>query len=128
MLVWPAGGVALAALLLNPRRLWPALTLAFYVSGIAADVFLAGRSFMTGVGYMTGNMVESLGCAWLIVYWAGDFRRFTRVKEILALIVGVVLVNAFSSCIGAGTRCLPAERPSGMRGNRGTSPTVSEFS
>ena len=106
MLVWPAGGVSLAAFLLNPRRLWPALTLAFYISGITADVLLAGRSFMTGVGYMTANMVESIGCAWLILQWSGGFRRFTQVKEILALIAGTIFVNALSSCIGAGTSVL----------------------
>ena len=106
MLIWPAGGIGLAAFLLNPRRLWPALTLAFYIAGVTADVFLADRSFLTGVGYMTGNMIESLGCAWLILYWAGEFRNFTRVREILALIVSAVCVNAFSACFGAGTAVL----------------------
>jgi PAS domain S-box-containing protein len=103
MLIWPAGGVSLAALLLNPRRLWPGLILAFYVTGIAADVFTAGRSFMAGVGYMTGNMVESIGCACLILHRAEEFRKFTRVREILSLVAGTVFVNALSSCIGAGT-------------------------
>ena len=106
MLVWPAGGVGLAAFLLNPRRLWPALALAFCIAGIAADVLLADRSLMTGVGYMAGNMIESIGCAWLILYWAKDFRNFTRIKEILPLIAGAVFVNAFSSCIGAATSVL----------------------
>lgn len=106
MLIWPAGGIGLAAFLLNPRRLWPALILAFYISGISADVFLADRSFMTGVGYMTGNMIESIGCAWLILYWARDFRNFNQVKEILALIAGALFVIAISSCVGAGTSVL----------------------
>ena len=106
MLVWPAGGIGLAAFLLNPRRLWPALTLVFYISGVSADILLADRSFMTGVGYMTGNMVESIGCAWLILYWSRDFQNFTKVREILALIIGTVFVNAFSSCFGAGTSVL----------------------
>ncbi|MBM2817061.1 MAG: Signal transduction histidine kinase [Ignavibacteria bacterium] len=106
MLIWPAGGIGLAAFLMNPRRLWPVLTLAFYISGIAADVLLGGRSFMTGLGYMTGNMVESIGCAWLIIHWSGDFRQFSRVREVLGLIAGALLVNALSSCIGAGTSVL----------------------
>src|ERR1035438_9022409 len=37
MLIWPAGGIGLAAFLLNRRRLWPLLTLAFYFAGITAD-------------------------------------------------------------------------------------------
>ncbi|MBF0331395.1 MAG: PAS domain S-box protein [Candidatus Omnitrophica bacterium] len=106
MLVWPAGGVGLAAFLLNPRRLWLLLIVAFYISGIAADVFLGGRSLLTGLGYMTGNMVESVGCAWVIIYGAREFQGFRRVQEVLALFFGVVFVNALSSCIGAGTSVL----------------------
>ena len=106
MLVWPAGGVGLAAFLLSPRRLWPALILAFYVAGVTADFFWAGRSLMTGIGYMTGNMVESVGCAWLILRQAKEFRKFDSIREVLALIAGTLFVNAFSSCIGAGTSVL----------------------
>jgi two-component system, cell cycle sensor histidine kinase and response regulator CckA len=106
MAVWPAGGIGLAALLLTPYRLWPALVAVFYISGISADVFLAHRPFLSAVGYMTGNMVESLGCAWLIIRWVGKNVRFDRVKEVLALLTGTIFVNAISSCIGAGSGTL----------------------
>ncbi len=103
MAIWPAGGIGLAAFLLMPYRLWPALIAVFYLSGISADVFLANRPFLAAVGYMTANMVESLGCAWLIIKWGGRNVRFDRVKEILALLTGTIFVNAISSGIGAGT-------------------------
>ena len=106
MLIWPAGGVGLAAFLLLPKRLWPALVLGFFTSGITADVFFAERSFLTGLGYMTGNMVESIGCAWLILHFSKDFRKFNLVKEVLALIAGTLIINALSSCIGAATSVL----------------------
>ena len=106
MLIWPAGGIALAAFLMNPRRLWPGLIAAFYVSGIVANVYVGGRSFAAGFGYMTGNMVESVGCALLILTWSGEFRRFTRLGEVLTLIAGAVGVNAVSACIGAGTSAI----------------------
>lgn len=106
MLVWPAAGVGLAAFLMNPRRLWPALAGGFYLAGIAADMSLGHRSFMTGVGFMTGNMVESIGCAWLVLYCAGRFQAFCQVGEVLALIAGTIFVNALSSCIGAWTSVL----------------------
>ena len=51
MLVWPAGGIGLAAFLLNRRRLWPFLTLAFFITGITADLLLAHRSLLSGVGF-----------------------------------------------------------------------------
>jgi len=81
MAVWPAGGVALAAFLLIPYRLWPALIAAFCISGVSADVFLANRPFLAAVGYMTGNMVESLGCAWLIIRWGGKNIRLYRKRD-----------------------------------------------
>lgn len=106
MAVWPAGGIGLAAFLLTPYRLWPGLVLGFYLAGVMADVFLANRSLGAGLGYMTGNMVESLGCALLIIRCAGKRVRFDRVIEVLALIASVLLVNAFSSCIGAASGVL----------------------
>jgi PAS domain S-box-containing protein len=106
MAVWPAGGIGLAAFLLSPYRRWPALVLAFYIAGVCADVMLAQRSFFAGVGYMTGNMVESLGCALLIIKMNGKKVCFTRINEVLALILGTIFVNAVSSCIGAGTAVL----------------------
>ena len=109
MLIWPASGIALAAFLLNPRRLWPVLTLAFYLTGIAADIFLAHRPFLSGVGYMTASMVESVSCAWFIIYISRDFKRFTNYREVLALIAGAVSINALSACIGAGTIVLTQE-------------------
>lgn len=106
MMVWPAGGISLAAFLLSPRRLWPALTAAFIIAGITGDILLVHRSFLSGAGYMTGNMVESLGCAWMILFINPDFHKFKQVREVLTLIVSAVLINAISSCIGAGTSVL----------------------
>lgn len=106
MAVWPAGGIGLAALLLSPYRRWPVLVLAFYIAGVSADVILAHRPFFASVGYMTGNMVESLGCALLIIKMNGKKVCFTRINEVVALILGALFVNAVSSCIGAGTAVL----------------------
>jgi PAS domain S-box-containing protein len=106
VLIWPAGGIGLAAFLLNRRQLWPFLILAFYIAGMAASIFLGNRHFLVAFGFMTGSMVESISCAWLILYFAKDFQQFDRVKEIVLLIAGAVLINAFSSCIGAFTAFL----------------------
>ena len=106
MLVWPAAGVGLAAFLLTPRRQWTALALTLYTVGIAADLLLTNRSFLTSAGFMAGNMVESIGCAWLICYRARPFENFSTSLEILALFAGAVFVNACSACMGAGTATL----------------------
>lgn len=101
MAIWPAGGIALASLLLNPRRLWPAILISLFVAGNTADL-LEHRLLLNSIGFMSANIVESLGCALLITGICGEKVRFDRVKDILALILGATLVNACSACIGAG--------------------------
>jgi PAS domain S-box-containing protein len=108
--VWPAGGIGLAALLLSPRRLWPTLLAALFVAGNAANL-LEGRPLFNSVGFMTANVLESLACAWLIVRWCGEGVRFSRVKEVTALIFAATVVNAGTSFIGAGTATLATVAP-----------------
>ena len=103
MLIWPAGGVSLTAFLLLRKKLWPAMAITFFLLGISDDYFIAGRSIMTAIGYMTANMVESILIASLIRYFSKDFQNFSRIKEVILLIVGAFVVNAFSACIGALT-------------------------
>jgi signal transduction histidine kinase len=102
MAIWPAGGIGLAALLLNPRRQWPVILPVLFISGLAADL-LAHRGFLLSAGFMTANILESLGCAWLILRRCGENVRFTRMKEVLTLIVAATGVNACTALIGAGT-------------------------
>ncbi len=102
MAVWPAGGIGLAALLLSPRRLWPVIAAVLFLAGYAAD-FLAGRPFTGSMGFMTANIAESLGCAWLIRSFCGEEITFGRVREVVALLCGAVFVNAATSLIGVGT-------------------------
>lgn len=110
MAVWPAGGIGLATLLLSPRRLWPAIIAAMFVAGNAANL-LSGRPLFNSLGFMTANMIESLGGAWLITRWCGEYVRFNRIREILALISAATLVNAGTAFIGAGTASLAHVAP-----------------
>lgn len=103
--IWPAGGIGLAALLLNRRRLWFPILAAMFIAGNAANL-LAGRPLFNSLGFMTANVLESLMCAWVIIYFCGESVKFIRVKEVLALIFAVVIVNAGTALIGAGTAAL----------------------
>ncbi|MCX6546296.1 MAG: MASE1 domain-containing protein [Acidobacteria bacterium] len=106
MAIWPPSGVALAAFLLSPRYLWPVVAGALVVGGTAADVLASGRPLLSTAGFLGASLVESLGCAWLIERWCGSRVRFARVREILALVAGALVVNAVSSMLGAGTATL----------------------
>ena len=99
--VWPAGGIALAALLLSPRRHWPAILPILLLAGCASDL-LSGRPFFASLGFMAANVVESLACACLLSSYCGAAVRFSRVREVLALIVCATAVNACTTFIGAG--------------------------
>jgi signal transduction histidine kinase len=105
MAVWPAGGIGLASLLLSPRRLWPLILAVLFVSGMSADL-LANRGLFLSAGFMTANILESLGCAWIIGGWREEKIRFDKTKDIVALILAAIGVNACTSFIGAGTALL----------------------
>jgi hypothetical protein len=46
MLIWPAGGIGLAAFLLLPKRLWAILAGVLYISGLTADFIFTDRTFL----------------------------------------------------------------------------------
>ena len=100
--VWPAAGIGLASLLLNPRRLWFPILLGLFIAGSASDI-IVGRPFFNSLGFMTANILESLISASTLIYICGPNIRFTRIKEILVLILVAIFVNAFTALIGAGT-------------------------
>jgi PAS domain S-box-containing protein len=101
MAVWPASGIGLAALLLNPRRLWFPILLALFLTGIIANLH-QDRLIINSIGFMTANVLESFTCAWLITKWCGTNISFTRLKEVVALLAAATIINAGTACVGAG--------------------------
>ena len=86
MQVWPASGIGLGALLLSRRRLWPAILATLVLSGSVANL-LDCRPPLACLGYMSSNIIESLGSALLMIrLCGGDPIRFTRVKELPSLL------------------------------------------
>ena len=100
--VWPAAGVALAALLLSSRRDWPALLALFFVAGIGANLTI-GRPWPACVGFMVANLCETASAALLMTKWCGTTIRFRRLKDMLSLLAAATLLNVLISFIGAGT-------------------------
>ncbi len=91
--IWPPTGIALAALVIWGRSVWP---------GVALGAFLAnlwtGVPLITVVGITTGNTLEAIVGAYLLS-WLADFRpSLERLRDVLAL---VFLAGIISTAIAA---------------------------
>lgn len=108
--IWPAAGIGLASLLLTPCRAWPAVLVTVFFAGNIANL-TAGRPLFNSLGFMTANVLESWGCALVLVRMCGQDIRFCRMRDIVALGVGATLVNALSAIVGAGTAAIAGLAP-----------------
>ena len=91
--IWPPTGLALAALVLCGPRFWP---------GVALGAFLAnswtGIPLIATVGITTGNTLEAVVGAYLLLRIAHFRPTLERVRDVLAL---VILAGAVSTAIAA---------------------------
>jgi len=91
--VWPASGLALAALVLGGPRLWPGVLVGAFVANIAADEALA-----TAAVIAIGNTAEAVVGAWFVRRVDGFRPSLERTRDVLT----VVCLAAFvSTMIGA---------------------------
>ena len=92
--VWPAAGIALAALLVLGYRAWPAI----FVGAFLVNVTTAGN-VATSLAIASGNTLEAVCGAWLVNRFAGGTTVFDRpqgvVKFALAAVVSTVIGPAF---------------------------------
>jgi len=100
--VWPPTGIALAALLLFGRSLWPAI----FVGAFLVNLTTAGN-VATSLGIAAGNALEAIAGAWLVERYAGGRRAFHRLPDFLkfAVLSGLV-ATAISPAIGITSLCL----------------------
>lgn len=81
-LVWPASGIALAALLLRGFRLWPGVVIGAFVANT-----LTGAPLLVALGIATGNTLEALLGAYALRRIPGFRTNLDRVRDVLGLIV-----------------------------------------
>ena len=96
--IWPPTGIALSALVLWGRGLWPGVLLGAFLANVTTDV-----PVYTAGGIAVGNTLEALVGAWLLN--RVDFRpSLLRLRDIFALVVlGAVLSTAVSATIGVAS-------------------------
>ena len=94
--VWPPTGIALAAVLLFGRRIWPAI----FVGAFFVNLTTSG-SIVSSLGIAVGNTLEATVGASLVAHYAGGVRAFERAQDFLRFVLlGGLLGTAVSATIG----------------------------
>ena len=105
--VWPPAGIALAALLLRGYRMWPAV----FVGAFVANITTAG-SVATSLGIATGNTLEAVVGAYLVMRFASGLRAFDRGQDVIKFFVLTGVVSTMvSATIGVGSLVLGGFAP-----------------
>src|SRR5437870_10974393 len=93
--VWPAAGVALAALLVLGYRTWPAI----FLGAFLVNVTTAGN-IATSLCIATGNTLEALCGAWLVNRFAGSTRVFDRAQDVFKFAFAAMTSTVISPTLG----------------------------
>ena len=105
--VWAPTGIALAALLLWGRSLWPAIWLGAFVANA-----LTGAPLWTAPVIATGNTLEAVVAALILRRLLGFDPTLRRVRDAVAfIVVAAFLSTAISATIGVTTLCVAAVQP-----------------
>ncbi len=105
--VWPASGIALAALLLWGYRLWPAIFLGAFLVNISTQGTIA-----TCLGIATGNALEALLGAWFMDHFAKGPKAFKRAIDIFKFVLlAAMLSTAFGATVGVTSLSLGGFAP-----------------
>jgi signal transduction histidine kinase/CheY-like chemotaxis protein len=99
--VWPAGGVALATLLLAPRRHWPYILFAVFAANVL-NALAAGHSLVVAGLFAVPNVLVAWGSAWLLLRLSGRPPTLANVRGVLVFtLVAAVGMNALAAALGA---------------------------
>jgi PAS domain S-box-containing protein len=100
--VWPPTGIAIAALLIFGRRVWPGV----FIGALAANL-PTSISIASAAGIATGNTLEAI-IAWFLLQRSKRWgRSFDSVRDVLIFVVyAAVLAPLASATIGSLSLCL----------------------
>ena len=98
-LVWPAAGVALAALVLGGYKLWPGIALGAFVANL-----WTGGPLLGALGISVGNTLEALLGALALRHVVGLRDTFDRLSHAIGLLVlAAMLSTTVSATIGVAS-------------------------
>ncbi len=99
--VWPAAGIALAALLVLGYRVWPAI----FVGAFLVNLTTAGN-VATSLAIASGNTLEALCGAWLVNRFAGGTTVFDRPQGVFKFALAAVVSTIISPAFGVTSLAL----------------------
>ena len=98
-LVWPAGGIALAALVMFGYRIWPGV----FIGALVANL-LTGAPLLAALGIGVGNTLEAVVGAYALRRIPGFRASLDRLPDVVGLIVlAAALSTMLSATIGVGS-------------------------
>jgi signal transduction histidine kinase/integral membrane sensor domain MASE1 len=105
--VWPPTGIALAAVMLLGRRVWPAI----WIGALLANATVSVAPLAVAAGIATGNTLEATVGALLLRRWRVR-PSLDRIRFVLFLLAGGALLSTtISATIGVTSLCLGDIRP-----------------
>jgi signal transduction histidine kinase len=94
--VWPPSGLALAALVLGGRRLWPGVLMGAFIANVTSD-----ESVAIAAAIAVGNTLEAVVGAWFIRRVDGFRPTLERTRDVLTLVCLAAFVStAIAATIG----------------------------
>jgi PAS domain S-box-containing protein len=108
--IWPASGLALAVLLLNPKRQWAKLLAVIFVTNALGNL-TGGNSLTVSLGFALANTFETFLGAWVLIYFCGTKITLRFTLEIFALFGVAVISNGITAILGATVAVLSFGAP-----------------
>src|SRR6266446_940550 len=99
--VWPAAGVALAALLVLGYRVWPAI----FIGAFLVNVTNTGNA-ATSLAIASGNTLEAVCGAWLVNRLAGGTTVFDRPQGVVKFALAAVVSTVIGPAVGVTSLAL----------------------
>src|SRR6266700_4507073 len=99
--VWPAAGIALAALLVLGYRAWPAIFVGAFLVNVTTEGNVA-----TSLAVASGNTLEAVCGAWLVNRFAGGTSVFDRPQGVFKFAVAAAVSTIISPFFGVTSLAL----------------------
>ncbi len=98
--IWPASGLALAVLMLNPKKRWPAMLAVIFAVSLINHAG-SQNSFQVSLSFAAVNALEPALCAWGVTLFRKTRLTFDNIADVFALTGAAVLINGFTALLGA---------------------------